>query len=68
MDELVQQFLDLLQTDVITLGEEPVKVIQIVWLIGTFVAAALAIGIGFLRRWFRRLFDRFRMQDKTSDG
>ena len=61
MDELVQQFLDLLQTRVITLGEEPVKVIQIVLLVGT-LAAALAIG-GFLRRWFRRLFNRFGMPE-----
>ena len=59
MDELIRQFLDLLQTRVITLGEEPVKVIQIAWLVGT-LAVTLAIG-GFLRRWFRRLFNRFRM-------
>ncbi len=59
MDELIRQFLDLLQARVITLGEEPVKVIQIVWLIGT-LAATLAIA-GFLRRWFHRLFNRFRM-------
>ena len=59
MDELVRQFLDLLQAHVITLGEEPVKIIQIIWLIGT-LSATLAIG-GFLRRWFRRLFNRFRM-------
>ena len=61
MDELIRQFLDLLQTRVITLGEEPVKVSQIVLLVGT-LAAALAIG-GFLRRWFRRLFNRFRMPE-----
>ena len=56
MNELIQRFLDLLQTHVITLGEEPVKVIQVVWLVGT-LAAALVIA-GFLRRWFRHLFDR----------
>ena len=61
MDEMVQQFLDLLQTRVITLGEEPVKVIQVVWLIGT-LTVTLAIG-GFLRRWFRHLFNRFRMPE-----
>ena len=65
MDELIQQFLDLLQTRVITLGEEPVQVIQIVLLIGT-LAAALVIG-GFLRRWFRRLFNRFRMPETLSN-
>lgn len=59
MDELIQRFLDLLQTRVITLGEEPVKVSQIIWLIGT-LAATLATA-GFLRRWFRRLFNRFGM-------
>ena len=56
MNELIQRFLDLLQARVITLGEEPVKVIQVVWLTAT-LAAALVIA-GFLRRWFRRLFDR----------
>ena len=65
MDGLIRQFLDLLQTRVITLGEEPVKVIQIVLLIGT-LAAALIIG-GFLRRWFRRLFNRFRMSETLSN-
>ena len=43
MDELVRQFLDLLQAHVITLGEEPVKIIQIIWLIGT-LSVTLAIG------------------------
>ena len=65
MDELIQRFLDLLQTDVITLGEEPVKVIQIVWLISCLVAA-LAVA-GFLRRWFRHLFDSFRMPQHLSN-
>ena len=65
MDELIRQFLDLLQTRIITLGEEPVKVIQIVLLIGT-LAAALIIG-GFLRRWFRRLFNRFRMPENLRN-
>ena len=65
MDELIQQFLDLLQTRVITLGEEPVKVIQIVWLIST-LGAALIIA-GFLRRWFRSLFNRFRMPQHLSN-
>ena len=59
MNELIQRFLDLLQTHVITLGEEPVEVIQVVWLVGT-LAVALVIA-GFLRRWFRHLFDRLGM-------
>ena len=61
MDEVIQQILNLLQTRVITLGEEPVQVIQVIWLIGT-LAITLTIA-GFLRRWFRRLFNRFRMQE-----
>ena len=65
MDELIQQFLDLLQTRVITLGEEPVRVIQSVWLIG-ILAATLTIA-GFLRRWFRRLFNRFGMPQHLSN-
>ena len=56
MDEMIRQTLDLLQIRVITLGEEPVKVIQIVWVIAT-LAVTLTIA-GFLRRWFRHLFDR----------
>ena len=65
MDELIQQFIDLLQTRVITLGEEPVKVSQIILLVGT-LAAALIIG-GFLRRWFRRLFNKFRMPENLTN-
>ena len=65
MDELIQQFLDLLQTRVITLGEEPVRVIQIVWLIA-ILAATVTIA-GFLRRWFRRLFNRFGMPQHLSN-
>ena len=59
MNALMAQVLDLLQTRVITLGEEPVRVIQIVGLIGT-LAATLTIA-SFLRRWFRRLFNRLRI-------
>ena len=65
MDELIQQFLDLLQTRVITLGEEPVRVSQIILLVGT-LAATLAIA-GFLRRWFRRLFSRFGIPQHLSN-
>ena len=65
MGALIQKILDFLQRDVITLGEEPVKVIQIVWFIGILVAA-LAVG-GFLRRWFRHLFNRFRMPENLKN-
>ena len=44
MDELIQQFLDLLQIRVTTLGEEPVRVVQVVWLIGTLVATLVLAG------------------------
>ena len=56
MNELIPQALDLFQTRVITLGEEPVRVIQIVGLIVTLTATLTITG--FLRRWFRRLFNR----------
>ncbi|MYC76887.1 mechanosensitive ion channel [Candidatus Poribacteria bacterium] len=65
MNELIRQFLDLLQTRVITLGEEPVKVIQVVWLIAT-LAVTLTIA-GFLRRWFRRLFGKLGMPQNLKD-
>ena len=59
MDELVQQFWDLLQRRIITLGEEPVKVLQIIVLIGTLAASLIIAGL--LRRWFRGIFNSFRM-------
>lgn len=65
MDALIQQFLGLLETEVITLGDEPVKVSQIVLLIG--ILAASLIFAGFLRQRFRRLFIRFRMPERLSN-
>ena len=65
MNVLIQQFLELLEKRVITLGDEPVKVIQIVLLIG-ILAVSLIIA-GFLRRWFRRLFNRFRMSENLTN-
>ena len=65
MDEFIQQFLELLEKHVITLGDEPVKVVQIVWLIG-ILAVSLVLG-GFLRRWFRRLFNRFRLSENLAN-
>ena len=59
MGEFVQQLRELFERQVITLGDEPVQVYQIVLLIG-ILAAAVILG-GFLRRWFRRLFNRFRI-------
>ena len=65
MDEFLQQFRALFERHVITLGDEPVQVYQIVLLIG-IVAATVVLG-GFLRRWFRRLFNRFRMQENLAN-
>ena len=65
MDELVQQFWDLLQRRIITLGEEPVEVLQIIVLIGT-LAASLVIA-GLLRRWFRGIFNSFRMPQDLAN-
>lgn len=63
MNEWIQRFRDLLETPIITL-DEPVKIIQIVVLIGT-LAASLVIA-GFLRWWFRRLFRRLRMSQNIE--
>ena len=62
---MVQQFLDLLRTRVITLGEEPVQVVQVIGLIG-ILAMTLVIA-GLLRRWVRRLFNQFRMQEPLKN-
>ena len=62
MNELIQQVRDLFDTPIITL-DNPVKVSQIVVLIGT-LAVSLAFA-GFLRWWFRRLFNRLRMRQNT---
>ena len=65
MDALIQQFLELLAREVITLGDEPVEVSQIALLIG--ILAASLIFAGFLRQRFRRLFIRFRMPEKLAN-
>ena len=51
--------------DALTLGDEPVKAGQIALLIG--ILAVSLILAGFLRRWFRRLFIRFRMPEKLTN-
>ena len=65
MDALIQQFLELLDRHVITLGAERVTVSQIVRLIGTL--AAFLLIAGFLRRWFRRLFNRLRIPENRAN-
>ena len=55
MDEWIQRLESLLDISIIT-SDDPVKVGQLVLLIGT-LAVALALA-GFLRWWFRRLFNR----------
>ena len=57
MDAFIQQFQALLERHVITLGNEPIQVYQIVLLFGV-LAAALSIA-GFLRQWLRRLLNQF---------
>ena len=58
MEELIQQLRSLLDTPVVTL-DDPVKVNQIVLLVGTLVVSFILTG--FLRWWFRRLFKRLRI-------
>ena len=65
MDALIEQFLGLLGRHIITLGEERVTVFQIVLLIGTL--AAFLLIAGFLRRWFRRLFNRLRTPENLTN-
>lgn len=65
MDALIQQFLELLDRQVITLGEARVTVSQIVRLIGTL--AVFLLIAGFLRRWFRRLFNRLRIPQDLAN-
>ena len=65
MDAFVQQLRALFERRVITLGDEPVQVYQIVVLIG-ILAAALIIA-GFLRRWFRHLSNRFKIPENLTN-
>ena len=65
MDVLIEQFLELLKREVITLGEDRVTVSQIVQLLG--ILAAFLIISGFLRRWFRRLFNRLRIPENLTN-
>ncbi|MYK18924.1 mechanosensitive ion channel [Candidatus Poribacteria bacterium] len=60
MDEWIQRLESLLDISIIT-SDDPVKVGQLVLLIGT-LAVALALA-GFLRWWFRRLFNRLRISN-----
>ncbi len=64
MDEIYQRFLKFLNEDVITL-DEPVKVWQILVFIGILVASLIIAG--YLRQWFRRLFDRLKIQQNISN-
>ena len=64
MDGLIQQLRDLLETPIITL-DDPVKVVQIVVLIGILAFSLLFAGL--LRLWFRRLFSRLKIS-KNLEG
>ena len=65
MDALIQQFSDLLNKEVIDLGDEPVKVWKIALLLG--ILAVTLILAGFLRRWCRRLFIRLKMSENLAN-
>ena len=64
MDELISQLDRLLNKPVITLDAD-VKVWQIVVFI-VILAVSLVIA-GYIRRWFRRVFDRLKIQQNTSN-
>lgn len=64
MPEWIQQLQNILQTSVITL-EEPVKVIQLIKLIGTLACFLLAASL--LRRWFSRFLSRLRQAENTQN-
>ena len=63
MDKLIQQSRDLLNTPIITLND-PVKVSQIILLVVTLAISFVLAG--FLRWWFRRLFDRLKMGENLE--
>lgn len=64
MSEWIQRLQDILNTSVITL-EEPIKVIQLVTLIGTL--AGFLLVARFLRWWFRRFFYRLRVPENIEN-
>ncbi|RKU06909.1 hypothetical protein C6501_18275 [Candidatus Poribacteria bacterium] len=64
MGELRQQLEEFLGNTVITL-EAPVTIGQIILLIGVVVASFFVAA--FLRRWFRHLFNRLRIQENTQN-
>ena len=64
MDELISQLDRLLNKPAITLDAD-VKVWQIVVFI-VILAVSLVIA-GYIRRWFRRVFDRLKIQQNTSN-
>ena len=63
MDGLIQQLRDLLETPIITL-DDPVKVVQMVVLIGILAVSLLFAGL--LRLWFRRLFSRLKISQSLE--
>ncbi len=58
MDEFIQQINNLLQNSLTILGEE-ITIKQIITFI--LILIAVLIGAGSLHRWFRSLFNRFRL-------
>ena len=65
MPEWIQQFMDFLDTTVITIGNEPINILQIV-IFGSILAVSLVVA-GFVRRWFSRFFDRLKMSENIQN-
>jgi small-conductance mechanosensitive channel len=64
MDELIRQLNGLLKHRVITLDDE-VKVWQIVVFVAILVVSLIVAG--YIRRWFRRIFDRLKIQQNNAN-
>jgi small-conductance mechanosensitive channel len=64
MDELIRQLNGLLKQPIITLDAD-VKVWQIVVFVA-ILAVSLIVSV-YIRRWFRRIFDRLKIQQNTSN-
>ncbi len=64
MDELIRQLNGLLKHRVITLDAD-VKVWQIVVFVAILVVSLIVAG--YIRRWFRRIFDRLKIQQNNAN-
>ena len=64
MDELIRQLNGLLKQPIITLDAD-VKVWQIVVFVA--ILAVSLIVAGYIRRWFRRIFHRLKLQQNNAN-